>query len=162
MQFGAAHSEDDVIEVRKRESSLGRFFYHVGLHGLRWCKPLVYISTLSGSLHSAPFATSTTSFLTLSLKNRCWQFNTLVISPCVWKLPCFKMTEGKVVEAEEAQKTLEDFGPQKKPKRNKFAFACAMLASMTSILLGYGQLYTIYLIFITIHFRFNSCHFCNF
>ncbi|KAK7312356.1 hypothetical protein VNO77_36147 [Canavalia gladiata] len=44
------------------------------------------------------------------------------------------MTEGKVVEA---LKTVEDFDPQKKPKRNKFAFACAMLASMTSILLGY-------------------------
>ncbi|KAL2328940.1 hypothetical protein Fmac_022367 [Flemingia macrophylla] len=44
------------------------------------------------------------------------------------------MTEGKIVEA---HKTLEDFDPQKKPKRNKYAFACAMLASMTSILLGY-------------------------
>ncbi|XP_027354322.1 polyol transporter 5-like [Abrus precatorius] len=44
------------------------------------------------------------------------------------------MTENKAVEA---HKTLEDFDPQKKPKRNKFAFACAMLASMTSILLGY-------------------------
>jgi len=36
-------------------------------------------------------------------------------------------------------KSLEDFGPQKKPKRNKFACACAILASMTSILLGYGE-----------------------
>nr|CAP58707.1 putative polyol transported protein 2 [Hevea brasiliensis] len=36
-----------------------------------------------------------------------------------------------------AEKTLADFDPQKKPKRNKFAFACAILASMTSILLGY-------------------------
>lgn len=51
------------------------------------------------------------------------------------------MTEGKVVtEAENAnQKNLQDFDPQKKPKRNKYAFACAMLASMTSILLGYGE-----------------------
>lgn len=33
---------------------------------------------------------------------------------------------------------LADFdAPQKRPKRNKFAFACASLASMTSILLGY-------------------------
>ncbi|KAK7264315.1 hypothetical protein RJT34_31922 [Clitoria ternatea] len=32
---------------------------------------------------------------------------------------------------------LQDFDPQKKPKRNKYAFACAILASMTSILLGY-------------------------
>uniref|UniRef100_A0A7C9DAG0 Major facilitator superfamily (MFS) profile domain-containing protein n=3 Tax=Opuntia streptacantha TaxID=393608 RepID=A0A7C9DAG0_OPUST len=33
---------------------------------------------------------------------------------------------------------LADFDPpQKRPKRNKFAFACATLASMTSILLGY-------------------------
>ncbi|GKV19746.1 hypothetical protein SLEP1_g29970 [Rubroshorea leprosula] len=30
-----------------------------------------------------------------------------------------------------------DFEPVKKSKRNKFAFACAILASMTSILLGY-------------------------
>ncbi|RDX75664.1 Polyol transporter 5, partial [Mucuna pruriens] len=34
-------------------------------------------------------------------------------------------------------KILEDLNPQKKAKRNKFAFACAILASMTSILLGY-------------------------
>ncbi|KAL9269002.1 Polyol transporter 5-like protein [Drosera capensis] len=33
---------------------------------------------------------------------------------------------------------MADFDPiKKKPKRNKFAFACALLASMTSILLGY-------------------------
>jgi hypothetical protein len=48
------------------------------------------------------------------------------------------MSEGKIVEAK-AQKNLQDFDPQKKPKRNKYAFACAMLASMTSILLGYGK-----------------------
>ncbi|KAG4973837.1 hypothetical protein JHK87_030658 [Glycine soja] len=47
------------------------------------------------------------------------------------------MTEGKLVEAAEAHKTLQDFDPPKKRKRNKYAFACAMLASMTSILLGY-------------------------
>ncbi|TQE08836.1 hypothetical protein C1H46_005554 [Malus baccata] len=35
------------------------------------------------------------------------------------------------------QKTIEDFDPPQKPKRNKYAFACAILASMTSILLGY-------------------------
>ncbi|XVE66669.1 hypothetical protein DITRI_Ditri08aG0096900 [Diplodiscus trichospermus] len=34
-------------------------------------------------------------------------------------------------------RTLADFEPSKKPKRNKFAFACAILASLTSILLGY-------------------------
>ncbi|XP_022762388.1 polyol transporter 5-like [Durio zibethinus] len=34
-------------------------------------------------------------------------------------------------------KTLADFEPAKKPKRNKFAFACAILASLASILLGY-------------------------
>lgn len=34
-------------------------------------------------------------------------------------------------------KALADFDPVKKPKRNKFASACAILASMTSILLGY-------------------------
>ncbi|KAJ8767201.1 hypothetical protein K2173_013598 [Erythroxylum novogranatense] len=36
-----------------------------------------------------------------------------------------------------ADKTLPDFDPPKKPKRNKFAIAIAILASMTSILLGY-------------------------
>ncbi|PNX90816.1 polyol transporter 5-like protein, partial [Trifolium pratense] len=46
------------------------------------------------------------------------------------------MSEAKVVEAK-AQNSLHDFDPQKKPKRNKYAFACAILASMTSILLGY-------------------------
>ncbi|KAI9127532.1 hypothetical protein K1719_000525 [Acacia pycnantha] len=35
------------------------------------------------------------------------------------------------------EKKLEDFEPQKKPKRNKYALACAILASMISILLGY-------------------------
>ncbi|XVF67377.1 hypothetical protein PTKIN_Ptkin10aG0116000 [Pterospermum kingtungense] len=34
-------------------------------------------------------------------------------------------------------KTLADFEPPMKPKRNKFAFACAILASLISILLGY-------------------------
>ncbi|PWA58137.1 mannitol transporter [Artemisia annua] len=34
-------------------------------------------------------------------------------------------------------KELADFDPPKAPKRNKYAFACAMLASMTSVLLGY-------------------------
>ncbi|CAO2813441.1 unnamed protein product [Amaranthus hypochondriacus] len=37
-----------------------------------------------------------------------------------------------------ASKVMEDFDPIKKPpKRNMFAFACASLASMTSVLLGY-------------------------
>lgn len=36
---------------------------------------------------------------------------------------------------------LADFDAQKKPKRNKYAFACAILASMTSILLGYGEFF---------------------
>ncbi|KAE8703123.1 Polyol transporter 5 [Hibiscus syriacus] len=34
-------------------------------------------------------------------------------------------------------KALADFEPPKKPKRNKFAFVCAILASLASILLGY-------------------------
>ncbi|KVH93239.1 General substrate transporter, partial [Cynara cardunculus var. scolymus] len=32
---------------------------------------------------------------------------------------------------------ITEFDPPKPPKRNKYAFACAMLASMTSVLLGY-------------------------
>jgi len=46
------------------------------------------------------------------------------------------MTEGKVLET---HKTLEDFDPPKKPKRNMYAFGCAILASTTCILLGYGE-----------------------
>jgi sugar porter (SP) family MFS transporter len=34
-------------------------------------------------------------------------------------------------------KTIQDFDPPKKPKRNKYALACSFLASMTSVLLGY-------------------------
>ncbi|KAM7250983.1 hypothetical protein ACFE04_022866 [Oxalis oulophora] len=34
-------------------------------------------------------------------------------------------------------KKLQDFDPPSKPKTNKYAFACAILASLTSILLGY-------------------------
>ncbi|KAG2397953.1 Polyol transporter 5 Protein POLYOL TRANSPORTER 5 [Vigna angularis] len=39
---------------------------------------------------------------------------------------------------EEAVSMKQDFDPQNKPKRNKFALACAILASMTSILLDIG------------------------
>ena len=39
------------------------------------------------------------------------------------------------------QKYLADFDPPKKPKRNIFAIACATLASMNSILLGYSKIY---------------------
>jgi len=34
--------------------------------------------------------------------------------------------------------------PQNKPKTNNFALACAILASMTSILLGYGEFHYCY------------------
>ncbi|KAL7002723.1 Polyol transporter 5 [Sarracenia purpurea var. burkii] len=37
----------------------------------------------------------------------------------------------------QSQTRIPAFDPPQKPKRNKFAFACAFLASMTSILLGY-------------------------
>lgn len=56
------------------------------------------------------------------------------------------------------QKTLADFDPQKKPKRNLYASGAAILASMTSILLGYGKLtlqepflVSISLLYIVIH-----------
>ncbi|KAJ0076647.1 hypothetical protein Patl1_36360 [Pistacia atlantica] len=39
--------------------------------------------------------------------------------------------------ADQRPKSLADFDPPQKPKRNKYAFACAILASMTSIMLGY-------------------------
>ncbi|KAK4793813.1 hypothetical protein SAY86_011807 [Trapa natans] len=39
--------------------------------------------------------------------------------------------------SENYQRSIVDFDPPKKAKRNKYAFACAVLASMTSILLGY-------------------------
>lgn len=38
-------------------------------------------------------------------------------------------------------KAIADFDPPRKPKRNKFALACSILASMTSVLLGYGTKY---------------------
>ncbi|XP_058735123.1 polyol transporter 5-like [Vicia villosa] len=41
-------------------------------------------------------------------------------------------------EATAALKSHEGFVPQNKSKRNKFSFTCAILASMTSILLGYN------------------------
>ncbi|XP_044488834.1 putative polyol transporter 1 [Mangifera indica] len=46
-------------------------------------------------------------------------------------------TTVSTTHADQPPKTLADFDPPQKPKRNKFAFACAILASMTSILLGY-------------------------
>ena len=46
--------------------------------------------------------------------------------------------ENNVVSGQ-AQNSIADFDPQKKPKTKKFAVACAVLASMTSILLGYGN-----------------------
>ncbi|XP_027085857.1 putative polyol transporter 1 [Coffea arabica] len=36
-----------------------------------------------------------------------------------------------------AESSIPDFGPPPRPKRNKYSLACALLASMTSILLGY-------------------------
>ncbi|KAK9942438.1 hypothetical protein M0R45_008105 [Rubus argutus] len=48
-----------------------------------------------------------------------------------------RRAEENVVSGQPTQKTIADFDPALKPKRNKYAFACAMLASMTSILLGY-------------------------
>ena len=43
------------------------------------------------------------------------------------------------VSGKPKQLMIADFDPPKPAKRNKYAFACAMLASMTSILLGYGN-----------------------
>jgi len=43
------------------------------------------------------------------------------------------MSESKVVESEEPHQTPKKF------KLNNYALACAILASTTSILLGYGQ-----------------------
>jgi len=34
---------------------------------------------------------------------------------------------------------IQDFDPPKKPKTNKYAIACTFLASLSSILLGYGN-----------------------
>ncbi|KAK6916539.1 Major facilitator, sugar transporter-like [Dillenia turbinata] len=41
------------------------------------------------------------------------------------------------VVSRQTQKSLADFDPPKKAPRNKYAFACATLASLSSILLGY-------------------------
>ncbi|OMO63451.1 Sugar/inositol transporter [Corchorus olitorius] len=44
---------------------------------------------------------------------------------------------GGAVMADNKRLAVADFEPATKPKRNKFAFACAILASLTSIMLGY-------------------------
>lgn len=46
--------------------------------------------------------------------------------------------ESSVVHGE-AQKVVTEFDAPKKNGRNKYAIACTILASMTSILLGYGE-----------------------
>ena len=43
------------------------------------------------------------------------------------------------------QKTIMEFETPKKPKTNKYALGCALLASMTTVLLGYGQYIYIYI-----------------
>ncbi|XP_070662254.1 polyol transporter 5-like [Malus domestica] len=43
------------------------------------------------------------------------------------------------VVSDQPQNSIADFDPPKKPKTKKFVVACAVLASMTSILLGYGD-----------------------
>ncbi|XP_076929439.1 polyol transporter 5-like isoform X2 [Bidens hawaiensis] len=50
------------------------------------------------------------------------------------------MTDQKPEEngvSSQSKELITDFDPPKPPKKNKYAFACAMLASMTSVLLGY-------------------------
>lgn len=47
--------------------------------------------------------------------------------------------EESVVGHGEAQKAVTEFDAPKKKGRNKFSIACTILASMTSILLGYGE-----------------------
>ncbi|MBA0641016.1 hypothetical protein Goklo_025612, partial [Gossypium klotzschianum] len=44
---------------------------------------------------------------------------------------------GVSISVADDNKTVADFEVSKKPKRNKFAFACSILASLASILLGY-------------------------
>lgn len=48
-----------------------------------------------------------------------------------------KYAMASVQQQPQSNKTITDFDPKKKPPRNKYAFGCAILASMTSILLGY-------------------------
>ncbi|KAM1420743.1 hypothetical protein ACFX2I_003078 [Malus domestica] len=45
--------------------------------------------------------------------------------------------DNAVFSQQTGSRGLSDFDPPEKPKRNKYAFGCAILASMTSILLGY-------------------------
>ncbi|KAL3533826.1 hypothetical protein ACH5RR_007347 [Cinchona calisaya] len=45
--------------------------------------------------------------------------------------------QSKSVPSSQLQSTIPNFDPPTKRKRNKYALACALLASMTSILLGY-------------------------
>lgn len=50
--------------------------------------------------------------------------------------------EESVVGHGEPQKAVTEFDAPKKKGRNKFSIACTILASMTSILLGYGEFRT--------------------
>lgn len=61
------------------------------------------------------------------------------VSVSVSKKMADERAEDNAVVSGQPQKTIADFDPPGKPKRNKYAFACAILASMTSILLGYGK-----------------------
>ncbi|MFS7995570.1 hypothetical protein Hanom_Chr12g01119451 [Helianthus anomalus] len=57
-----------------------------------------------------------------------------------------------------SKELIADCDPSKRPKRNKYAFACAMLASMTSVLLGYGNLLPHFLVYIFLFSNHNiSC-----
>lgn len=46
---------------------------------------------------------------------------------------------GYEADSNQAKQPISDLALPKKPKRNKYALACSVLASMTSILLGYGN-----------------------
>lgn len=52
-----------------------------------------------------------------------------------------QQVEAKVATNETLSKMVEVEVQGASPKHNNYAFACAMLASMASILLGYGMLF---------------------
>ena len=59
--------------------------------------------------------------------------------------------DGNGISDQTGQKTIADFDPPKRPRKNVYAIACAVLASTASILLGYGQYIYILPVFLLIY-----------
>lgn len=68
-----------------------------------------------------------------------------------------RKVEKKVISDQpQISSSIAGFDPPKKPaKKNKYAIACSVLASMTSVLLGYGKLTTTFTSYDIYNIPFN-------